>query len=383
MPVPFALRRPWLLARDLLSSRADPDLARLQAMADPEAFVWAILPHAARTFAASIALLPGPIARMAAVAYLYCRILDTYEDLIPEPPSREAALGRFRARFARAGGAPLPPAPALDERLARDARDRTHVLLVNRCALVDEVYVGLPAAWQQSIGDLVSGMADGMLRSSRALASQGGVLTTGEQLSEYCRAVIGLPFLFGVRLLYESRAGGGVPAAVAADCLASGEMVQLADVTRDIEQDLGRGVAYHPALRSALGRADANDPALAEQVRRVREDLLQRALRLAPAYERMMAALPFPRVSLARASGVLMLLFTDRYFRSCARRVGRPAWPGAESTLALLLQAIGHAVSPGRSRRTVRGITLRMGAFLVRCGNHPRESGATETAPIA
>ena len=57
--VPFALRRPWLLVRDLIVDRKDPALDRLRAIEDPESFVWSVLPHAARTFSASIALLPA------------------------------------------------------------------------------------------------------------------------------------------------------------------------------------------------------------------------------------------------------------------------------------------------------------------------------------
>ncbi|HEY7686199.1 MAG TPA: squalene/phytoene synthase family protein, partial [Gemmatimonadales bacterium] len=113
--VPFALRRPWLLTRDLLQSRSQPNVERLQEVADPETFVWSILPHAARTFAACITLLPAESARAAAVAYLYCRILDTYEDLIPQPAEREAALADFSRRFRLTDGAAPRPAPRIDE----------------------------------------------------------------------------------------------------------------------------------------------------------------------------------------------------------------------------------------------------------------------------
>jgi len=134
-------------------------------------------------------------------------------------------------------------------------------------------------------------------------------------------------------------------------------MVQLANVTRDIEKDLRRGVSYHPALRADLGRLDLDDPGLRERIRRVRQELLVRALGMAPAYERMMQAMPFRPVSLTRASGVLMLLFTDRYYRSCARRVGRASWRGLQSTISLILLSTGHVVSARWSARTVRRIT--------------------------
>ena len=65
--LPFALRRPWLLLRDLWVDRDEPDLEKLRNTRAPEAFLWAILPHAARTFSACIILLPSRMARAAAV----------------------------------------------------------------------------------------------------------------------------------------------------------------------------------------------------------------------------------------------------------------------------------------------------------------------------
>jgi hypothetical protein len=73
--------------------------------------------------------------------------------------------------------------------------------------------------------------------------------------------------------------------------------------------------------------------------------------------------LPFPAVSLARASGVLMLLFTDRYYRSCAWRVDRRPWAGPNATLPLMLLSFGHTVSRRWSQRTVRGVVERMVEF--------------------
>ena len=364
LTVPFALRRPWLITRDLLQSRADPDVEGLQGIGDPETFVWRILPHAARTFAACITLLPAEFARASAVAYLYCRILDTYEDLIPQPAERERALADFSRRFANADGAPLLPAPRIEASHAREPRDRAHVVLVNRCHLLDDVFHQLTSHVRQDIVELVQAMAAGMIWSSGAFAAQGGVLRDADQLSRYCRNVIGLPFLFGVRLLHERRTGSStVPDQLREDCLQAGEMVQLANVTRDIEKDLRRGIAYHAALAADLGRSDADDPALRERIRSVREELLVRALRLAPAYERMMAALPFGRLSLARASGVLMLAFTDRYYRSCARRVGRTPWPGPRSSLSLIVRSAPHFFSGPWSARTMRRIAQEFVRF--------------------
>ncbi|MGH7539273.1 MAG: squalene/phytoene synthase family protein [Gemmatimonadales bacterium] len=352
------------MTRELLQSRSQPDVERLQEIADPEAFIWRILPHAARTFAACITLLPAESARTAAVAYLYCRILDTYEDLISQPAEREQALAEFSRRFRLENGAAPKPAPRIAAERARDQRDRTHVVLVNRCHLVDEVFRTLTPHARRNIVDLVESMASGMIWSSTAFRDQGGVLRDGDQLSRYCRNVIGRPFLYAARLLLEQRTGNGtLSEQLREDCLAAGEMVQLANVTRDIEKDLRRGIAYHPALRADLGRSDLEDPDLRERIRGVREQLLVRALHLAPAYERMMQAMPFRAISLTRASGVLMLLFTDRYFRSCARLVGRAPWPGPRSTISLMLLSPYHVVSARQSAKTVRRITERFLRF--------------------
>jgi len=371
--LPFAMRRPWLLTRELLQSRARPNVPQLKGIEDPEAFVWKILPHAARTFAPCITLLPAEPARATAVAYLYCRILDTYEDLILDAEQRETALAHFAARFRSVNGEPPTPAPRLDVSHARDRRDETHV---------DDVFATLTPQTRESIVDLVESMAAGMIWSSRAFAEQGGVLRDESQLSRYCRNVIGLPFLFAVRLLHERHTGDAtVSDELREDCMLAGEMVQLANVTRDIEKDLRRGIAYHPDLSEHLGRTDLDDPILRARIREVREHLLIRALGLAPAYERMMLALPFRTVSLERASGVLMLLFTDRYYRSCARRVGRASWPGPRSTLSLMLPSFHHLVSPRASAKSIRRITEHFVRSAGRLTSPRTEDTAREAPP--
>src|ERR1051326_3602378 len=124
---PFSFRRPVLLARNVFADRESPDLFALARIEDPEQFVWEILPHAARTFSACIAMLPANAALPAAVAYLYCRMLDTYEDLVADRATREAQLTAFGARFVRAdAGIGMAPAPRIITAVDRDDRDRAH-----------------------------------------------------------------------------------------------------------------------------------------------------------------------------------------------------------------------------------------------------------------
>src|SRR3954471_12294198 len=129
------LQRPVLIARNLLANRERPDLEALSRIEDSERFVWEILPHAARTFSAAIAMLPKRAALPAAVAYLYCRMLDTYEDLVPERHEREAQLAAFGGRFRPDGS--VAAAPVIRAATDNDLRDKSHLLLVERAGLVD------------------------------------------------------------------------------------------------------------------------------------------------------------------------------------------------------------------------------------------------------
>lgn len=333
--------------RDLLVDRNRPDLERLAAIRDPHRFVWRILPHAARTFSSSIALLPRRLAEPSAVAYLYCRMLDTYEDLVIEPEEREEALTRFADRLSTGA-----PAPIIRTGRARDQRDEAHLLLVRRCDQVDRVYAGLPREVQALVRGLVRDMALGMRWSSATFERQGGVLESEGQLTRYCRHVLGGPVLFSGRLLGWHHHGHALlPASVEADALAVGEMIQLANVTRDIEKDLARGIGYHPALRDDLGAQGDTDAARAARVRRVRGELMDAALQRAPAYRRLVEHVSPEAFSMARASAVLMLLFTDRYYAQCATRAARASWGSRRSSLRLLLTALPAAVSKGYAAR--------------------------------
>ena len=135
-------------------------------------------------------------------------------------------------------------------------------------------------------------------------------------------------------------------------------MVQLANVTRDVERDLRHGVAYHPALTPFLGRS-ADDPQVREQIRAVREELLIRALRCVPAYHALLDELRLPALSAVRGSGVMVLLFTDRYYRACAVRVGHEPWKGSNSKVGLLGSSLLSALSRRWAVRVARRIEAR------------------------
>lgn len=339
--IPFALRRPGLLVRGARIDRDRPDLERLRLIEDGEAFVWAILPYAARTFATSILMLPTQQSLTAAVAYLYCRMLDTYEDLT-EGSETQLALGAFARRLET-----LEPPPAVTWH-PRSVRDETHLLLVERCRLVDEVFVSLPLRDRERIISLVKAMAEGMVWSADRFAEQGGVLLDEEQVSRYCHHVIGEPVVFALLLVTDA----DLSDERRSDAFAVGELIQLANITRDVELDLERGIGYAAALLPHLGERDASEP-----VREARRRLMAQALPHASAYTRLSEEIATSRVSLARGSAVLMLLHTDRHYASCARRIGYRPWrvPGTAGLVA-------HTLLSVVSRRWARRVMLRVEA---------------------
>ena len=341
--LPFSIRRLSLLARGALVDRDKPRFGHLGSIEDPERFVWAILPHAARSFAPSILLLPEEAARAAAVGYLYARMLDTYEDLSVTRSAAREALSLFAGRFSteRPGKAPSPPDPP-----APDPRDRTHLMLIDHHRLVDEVFLQLSSPNRSRITDLIADMASGMSEFSGIFERQGGVLRDQQQVLDYCHHVIGLPVLFVMELLLGDLSGNHPR-----DALEVSELIQLANITRDVEKDLRRGIAYHPALEPHLG--SDGDGAAAGAVAAARRDLMLLATQRAPSFRRLVDAANLPRLSPARAAAVLMMLFTDRHYRECAVGAGLPTWSAPRRVVTMVLASLPAAISPWWAKRVL------------------------------
>ena len=353
MRIPFFLRRPWLIVRGTLTNRDRPDLDSLRQIEDPESFVWAMLPHAARTFATSIMVLPYRDAWAAAIAYLQCRILDTYEDVYPDAATRPEVLREVGARWAH-GQHPITELPV---ELASSPRDQVHLLLVDRIELLDRAYATLSPAERESIDELVGNMAEGMAWASETLSEQGGLLHDREQRATYCHYVIGEPALYAMRSLLH------VPVTDEGrrDALQVAVFIQLANITRDIEKDLQRGVGYDESLGSALGATELA-AATRRDIASLRLELMKEALAEFPAYARLVAALP-GGVSQARGAAALMLGFTDRYYAGCAQRAGHAGWKRRSRPL-IYADGILASVSSRWAGRTVERSRRNFAGFL-------------------
>lgn len=338
------------LAENVRADRDRPPLARLAAITDPERFVWSVLPFAARSFSFCIAVLPPRMAKTLAVAYLYCRMLDTCEDLPTDAAAKEAALAEFLARFAT--GVPAAPPPALAPSLAHDARDAVYLLVLEHAERVDHCFATLPPAHQAVVVRLVARMGAGMRAAVATFAAQGDCLQDEQQLSDYCFGVLGQPMRFAEELArVECGESPDVPAERVVLAAAVGEAIQLANVARDLEKDTAIGRCYLPEL-AAAGR-----PAAAPAIAAARRRLLARALAQGVHFADYLTAIPSPRLSLARAGGLLMALFTLAFWQGTARRLDLAIFAPAEritrwrSTVAALRSVFSRAAAVASARR--------------------------------
>ncbi len=304
---------------NLLADRRHPPLSRLAKIEDPRRFLWSILPSVARSFSFCIAFLPNRLAPTLAVAYAYCRMLDTYEDVVAQPSERTRLLGAFIDRFPDSDQMP-EPAPSLGTELSGDPSEDSHVLLVSRSALVDSVYCELPSDHRAAIRRLVRRMGRGMIWATETFIRQGGSLRSSEQLSRYCSSVLGNPVLFAEEM---QRLDMGLTPQVAEDrkkmCAYVGEAIQLANIARDLEKDCRRGVYYHSALADC-----SSEEELAETIGQVRRELITRAFGMGRIFAPFVEGIPSRSRSLARGSALLMILFTVSFYQRAARRSGLP-----------------------------------------------------------
>ncbi len=304
---------------NLLADRRHPPLWKLAKIENPRKFLWSILPSVARSFSFCIAFLPNRLAPTLAVAYAYCRMLDTYEDVVAQPSERTRLLGAFIDRFPDSDQIP-EPAPCLGTDLGEDPSEDSHVLLVSRSALIDSIYCELPSDHRAAVRRLVRRMGRGMIWATETFVRQGGSLRSSEQLSRYCSIVLGNPVLFAEEM---QRLDMGLNPQVDEErkkmCAFVGEAMQLANIAKDLEKDSRRGVYYHSALADC-----SSEEELAEMIGPVRRELITRAFGIGRIFAPYVEGIPSNNRSLARGSALLMILFTVAFYQRAARRAGLP-----------------------------------------------------------
>jgi protein-S-isoprenylcysteine O-methyltransferase Ste14/phytoene/squalene synthetase len=296
-------------------------------------------------------------------------MLDTCEDLPAGAGEKEAKLRAFLARFDGEAGGALAPPPAIEPACARDDVDRAYLLLLERAARVDRFFLALPAPERAAIVRLVRRMGEGMAWAVRTFAAQEGALSDAAQLSRYCASVLGNPIVFAEEMQrLQSGLDPELPGERHALAMRVGETIQLANGARDLEKDCARGVFYLPELRRA------RDGELPAAIASARRRLLARALEEGRAFRPHLAAIPSPRLSLARGAGLLMALFTLAFWQRTAARLG-VALPLRDRVTKLRSAAwVARAIS---SRRGHDAVLARIDRIFAESAARLAEAGRT------
>ena len=166
--------------------------------------------------------------------------------------------------------------------------------------------------------------------------------------------MIGNPAVFALDLVAPRELTG--PARE--DAFLVSEMIQLANVSRDIERDLARGIGYHPDLEPCLRAPDG--PGSRAVIKGVREDYMSMALDRAPAYTRLFDSCGLGEEATVRTAAVVMLLFTDLHYRNTSVQTGAPSWPGPKGRLRVIAESLPALLSPRFARRTLRQVEGRL-----------------------
>jgi farnesyl-diphosphate farnesyltransferase len=204
-----------------------------------------MLPKVSRTFAVCIRLLPTQLEHPVLVAYLLCRIADTFEDTTRLPvDERVRLLEHFRE--------------ALDERSSnagplRDAFAEPQTdeeLLVREADVVLGEFWTLPIEQRDAIRPWVQEMCTGMAefvqraRSGQDLES----LTTVEELDRYCYYVAGTVghLLTALFKIHYGLGDGRRLTRLQSLSTSFGLGLQLTNIIKDVGDDQARGWSFVP-----------------------------------------------------------------------------------------------------------------------------------------
>ena len=207
-----------------------------------------LLEKTSRTFALSIPPLPEPARREVTVAYLLFRIADTFEDATHWPPAdRIAALGDFGFLLKNGTGAEA-------ERFGQAwtqagvSRHAGYRELIAETPFVFEAFRSLSPEAREILRAHVTRSAEGMARFVARTGPSGLVLSTLDELRDYCYTVAGIVGeLLTELFLLEEISLRTVAEELRVRACAFGEALQLVNILKDAEDDAKEGRRYLPA----------------------------------------------------------------------------------------------------------------------------------------
>jgi phytoene/squalene synthetase len=271
----------------MFKDRHNFNIEKLEGVKGNEEFIYAILPYVARSFSLSIVVLPDKLSIPAALGYCYCRILDTFEDMLIDPMMRETAL-RLLPRIIKKliknqdCSADVKQIFNYEKYLVKTKKkDETYCLLVREINRINQVLCQQDHAVKDLIYRLVKKMSKGMIKNTGDYKEKKENITD-KKIHKYCKSVLGYPLIFMCQLLQWSK---GVQdylhITYKKDIIDFSQFIQLANIARDVEEDLLNNIVYHNLLvpyKNKEERKNLEDPILKRHIRQARKELIIKAI---------------------------------------------------------------------------------------------------------
>ena len=276
-----------LVYRCVFKDRHNFDIRQLEKIEEDRTFVYEILPHVARAFSLSIVVLPDQLSIPAALGYCYCRVLDTFEDMLVDPVMRRSALqttARLLKKIAHGKNcdAELRRISMYETFLVKTKKkDEAYCLLVREVRRINRVFSNQDDAVKMMTYLLVKKMSKGMIKNTGDYKENNGNITD-KKIRQYCKSVLGYPLLYICQLVqWHNGNPDYLHIKHKKEITDFSQFIQLANITRDIEEDLLNNVVYHNLLldyKNTEGRKDLEDPMLKMHISHARRELMLKAI---------------------------------------------------------------------------------------------------------
>lgn len=276
-----------LVYRCIFKDRHNFNIQQLEKIKQDNIFIYEILPYVARSFALSIVVLPDQLSIPAALGYCYCRILDTFEDMLVDPVMRQSALQTTRYMLKKIIDGnnynnELDNICYYESELVKTKKkDEAYCLLVREIYRINRVFSKQDSAVKKMIYILVKKMSKGMIKNTGDYKENNNNITD-KKIRQYCKSVLGYPLLYVCQLIQWYN---GNPYYLHVkhkkEIIYFSQFIQLANITRDIEEDLLNNVVYHNLLlcyKNKENRKNLEDPILKMKISNARRELMLKAI---------------------------------------------------------------------------------------------------------
>jgi farnesyl-diphosphate farnesyltransferase len=281
------------------------DLMTEQATEEDWTYCREMLPKVSRTFALNIGQLEGNTFRAVLLGYLLFRIADTFEDnLYQDEREKIADLRNFSDVFR--GDKDLPRRMELYEPLKFKWKENSHEKdLIENGWTILRCYFDIPEIYRSIMDPLLVEASEGMAEFQRRKLLRGCAvfqLADAQELEDYCYYVAGVVGVMLTKIFCLHERAKKKKTELEAYQIQFGLGLQLINIVKDFQKDIGRGWCYIPSTLTQscnidLDKMDALSP---DQRRKVIQAIIPRVVEYLDSTLKYIQALPMGERSIRK-----------------------------------------------------------------------------------